>query len=206
VLQRLGCLRPHHEAARYRATVERHALENPGLAVDCTLLLGDSLTEVFPPALAEPRGWFVRGISGDRVRHVRARLGASVLSAPCTTVAVLVGSNDLVLDRADPAGVAREIETLAEALESAGKRVVLTTLPPTRGRHAEANARIRALNARLEAFRGCGRRVADLHGALANAAGELGARYSRDGLHLAPAGYERWAQLLHETLGAGGRR
>lgn len=76
--------------------------------------------------------------------------------------------------------------------------MILTTLPPTRGGHAAANARTRALDARLEGGR---LRVAD-HRALVDDAGELDARYSRDGLHLAPAAYERWAQLLRENLGA----
>jgi lysophospholipase L1-like esterase len=200
-LERLGLLRPYQETPRYRLILKRHQQENAGLSGECALLLGDSLTEGFPAVLTEPRGWVVRGISGDRARHVRARLEPSALSAPCTAVAVLVGSNDLVLDAADPAAVAGEIASLAEALQSAGKRVVLMTLPPTRGRRAEANTRIRALNARIEQLEGCGLRVVDLHRALVDDAGELDVRYSRDGLHLTPAAYARWAQLLGEGLG-----
>lgn len=83
------------------------------------LLLRDSLTERFSTALTKPRGSVGRGISGDRVRHVRARLEPSVLSTPCEVVAMLVGSNDVVMDRADPAAVASEIASLAEALRSA---------------------------------------------------------------------------------------
>jgi lysophospholipase L1-like esterase len=199
-LERLGLLRPYQESAQYLAIVERHRLENQTLDARCVVLIGDSLSEAFPAQLAVPRRWSIRGISGDRVRHVAARLESSALAAPCATVAVLVGSNDVVIDGVAPAQVAAQIEALASALRAGAKHVVLTTVPPVRGRFAAANEAIRSLDERIRKLGERGFAVAELHTALADPAGELDAAYSRDGLHLTTEGYERWAAVLDAVL------
>jgi lysophospholipase L1-like esterase len=198
-LERLGILRPYQETDRYRALVERHRLENAQLVAPCVLLLGDSLSEGFPRDLAESRAWAVRGISGDRVRHVAARLG-SVLETPCADVALLIGSNDVVHERAAPDAVGREIAALAARLQAAGKRVAITTLPPVRGTFAERNDAIRSVNERLRALVGPHLTVVDLHAALVDESGQLGERYALDGLHLTHAAYLRWAERLDSAL------
>lgn len=199
-LERLGVLRPYQESPEYLRILEDHRRENRVLDRRCVVLLGDSLTAGFPVQLAAPRGWSVRGISGDRVRHLAARLESSALGAPCDTVAVLVGTNDVVNDGVAPAEAAAQIESLVEALRAAGKRVVLATLPPVRGRYAPANTAIRALDERIRALGARGLTIVDLHAALVDPAGELDAAYSRDGLHLTPAAYERWATALDAAL------
>ena len=199
-LERLGVLRPHQESARYHELVERHRRENLELRSRCVLLLGDSLTEAFPTRLTEPRGWALRGISGDRVRHVRNRLEGSVLGAPCSEIAILAGSNDVIVDGATPRAVGLEVASLAETLRANGRQVVITTLPPARGRFADANGRISAVNEELRALSAQGFTVVDLHRALADTTGQLDERFSRDGLHLTVAAYERWAELLDEVL------
>jgi lysophospholipase L1-like esterase len=144
----------------------------------------------------------VRGISGDRVRDVAARLAPSALEAPCRDVALLAGSNDVVGDGAPPDEIAAQVAELAERLRTAGKRVVVTTLPPVRDRYAPASASIRAVNETLRALAARGFLVLDLHAALAGDDGLLDPRYSLDGLHLSAAGYERWADLLAAALAA----
>jgi lysophospholipase L1-like esterase len=199
-LERIGLLRPYQESPPYRAIVEGHRRENARLAPGCVVLLGDSLTEAFPAALAAARGWVPRGISGDRVRHAAARLDSAALEAPCGSVAVLIGSNDVVLDEREPAEIAGAVAALAERLRAAGKRVVVMTLPPTRGRFAAANPSIGALDDRIRGLTAHGLTVADLHAALADETGALSPRYSADGLHLTPAAYERWSAVLEEAL------
>jgi lysophospholipase L1-like esterase len=201
-LERLGLLRPYQESAGYVEILERHRLENARLEAGCVVLLGDSLSEAFPSHLAEPRGWVARGISGDRVRHVAARLAPSALEAPCGTVALLAGSNDVAHDGRAPADVAAELAALARTLRGGGKRVVLTTPPPARGRFRAANPALRELSERIRGLSGEGFAVADLHAALADPDGELAARHTRDGLHLTEPAYARWAALLDAALGA----
>jgi lysophospholipase L1-like esterase len=161
------------------------------------ILLGDSLTEASPDALARPRRWFTRGISGDRVRHVHARLGVSALDTRCLSVALLVGSNDLVNDGVDPSEVAEQTLWIVKDLRSAGKQVILSTVPPTRGAYDGANSAIRERNDRLQKLDRTQLRLANLHAAVPDEGGRLAERYSLDGLHL-PEGASR----LEEALGS----
>lgn len=199
-LERLGLLHPYQESARYGKILEQHRRENLELRPPCALLLGDSLSEGFPRQLAKTHGWVPRGISGDRVRDVAARIEASVLGAPCIDVALLVGSNDVIHDGASASQVASEIAALAETLRAAGKRVSITTLPPVRGGFADANDDLRAVNEKLHLLTARGFALLDLHSALAEPRGQLDERYSRDGVHLTAAAYERWAELLAQGL------
>jgi lysophospholipase L1-like esterase len=193
-------LQPFQQSAGYLEIIERHRLENAALESGCVVLLGDSLTAGFPAQLVAQRGWSVRGIPGDRVSHVVARLDSAAIGTPCPTVAVLIGSNDVVNDRAAPADVAPQIESLSNALRGAGRTVVIATLPPVRGRFASANPSIGELNDRIRALAARGFTILDLHGALADPSGALDAAYSSDGLHLTPAAYERWASMLDAVL------
>jgi lysophospholipase L1-like esterase len=113
---------------------------------------------------------------------------------------LLVGSNDLVKDGADPIMVGDEIAAVAETLVTAERQVILTTLPPTRDDHEGANEAIRELNDRLARPVGPGVRVVDLHSALVDDDGQLSEQYSQDGLHLTNAAYLRWTDCLEETL------
>ncbi len=208
VLEHVGLIQPYHEGPLYRSTLARYYDENGSLPEGCVVLLGDNLTEAFPDDLARPRARFARGISGDRVRHVRARLAVSALESRCPVVALLVGSNDLVNDGAHPGEVAAQILAIVEEVRSAGKRVILTTVPPTRGTHEAANPAIQELNALLQRRAGDRVRVADLHTAVLDEDGLLAERYSRDGLHFREGAYLLWRDRLEAALaygaGAGG--
>jgi lysophospholipase L1-like esterase len=200
----LGVMKRRQETEAYRRLVEGHARVNESLPADCVLLLGDSITEAFPAALTAPRHWANRGISGDRVRDVRARLALSALTAPCATVSLLVGSNDLVHERGRPAAVAREISEITREAAASGRRVVLSTVPPTSGEFSQWQAAVIETNhlLRENASRREAVRLLDLHGMLADAHGELLAEYSLDGLHLTEAAYRVWAVALAESVAA----
>lgn len=193
----LGLLPPRHETEGYRARLAAFARENERLAGRCTVLLGDSLSEGFPASYATRLDLVNRGISGDRVVDLARRLDVSVLQTPCQQLLLLGGSNDVVLDRAEPARVAEILLEIAERAAASGRQVVLVSLPPTSGRHAAALNRVRAYNRLLEAAahdRGFG--WADLHRAL----GATDARETKaldpDGLHMSHEGYERFVLLV----------
>jgi len=200
VLEAMGLLRAREEQAWYRKSLQRFREQNGKLAAPCTVLLGDSLVEGFPTEVAARRGWVLRGISGDRVPDVEARLEISVLQTPCEEVVLLAGSNDLVHDRTTPRSVAAALQAVAERLRAEGRRVIVATLPPVRGRYADAGGPIRAVNERLRADATV---LLDLHAALADATGRLDSAYSADGLHLTRAGYARWVEALGEFLDDG---
>jgi len=203
-LRNVGLMKPRSETEEYRRIVEQQARANAFLPPDCVLLLGDSITWEFPETLTAPRHWVNRGISGDRVRDVRARVEPSALSAPCGTISLLVGSNDLVGDRTPSALVADGILALAKEILDSGRRVVLNTLPPTRDDYASSRQAVRDTNQRLvehAPHRGS-LILLDLHEVLADSDGALRSDYSRDGLHLTPAAYDAWARALAAAIAA----
>lgn len=197
LLGSLGLLPPKQWMPAYRSRLVAHAWSNARLPDGCAILLGDSLSELFPAELAAPHGWVKRGISGDRVRDVAMRLEVSALDAPCASVFLLIGSNDAVHHGAEPDALAAAIRALVDELVAGGKRVRVHTLPPTRGRYAEATRGIRATNRLLrESAWPEGVELVDLEAALGDPEGLLRAEYSSDGLHLSEAGYRRWERLL----------
>jgi lysophospholipase L1-like esterase len=190
----LGLVPTRSEMPAYRARVEAFALENARLAEPCALLLGDSLSENFPSDRAAALGLATRGISGDRVRDLTRRLRPSVLEAPCRTILLLGGTNDIVGDRRTPAAVNAELLHLAERIAADRREVILVSLPPAGGEHAWASPSIEELNRLLAAeARRRDFRWLDLHAALAGSEGDL---LTPDGLHLNALGYERFARLL----------
>lgn len=198
-LRTRGWLAPVINTAPYREQVEAFAQANRQLEDGCTLLLGDSLTALFPPELA--RNWANRGISGDRVQDLAARLDRSVANAPCETVALLIGSNDLVNDGAAPHAVETGIRDIAGRLAEDRRRVLVLTLPPTRDHFKAANKAIQETNTRIRDAKWPNRVVlVDLNAPLADAYGTLASRFSRDGLHLTPEAYVVWADLVKRKL------
>ena len=188
------------ESPTYLRRLEDHRRQNPSLSPDCVLLFGDSLVEGMGPSGASPAGWVNRGMSGDRVRHLRDRLAPSVLEAPCRRVALCIGINDLMHEGAEPRALADEIVGLADELASRGRRVWVHSLPPAEpplGRLAEP---IRRTNALLE-DRVRARPTLSwvpLHARLADAAPAGG--WTRDGIHLEAPAYRSWVELLEASL------
>ena len=197
----LKLLPARHEAATYKARIEDFVRENRDLTDPCTALLGDSLSEDFPVSEAARLGIVNRGISGDRVADLERRLDASVLAAPCRTVMLLGGTNDVVLDGADPTSVAAALLGIAERLQAAGRRVFVLSLPPVEGSHAAAYPRVRALNRELaDAAPARGLGWLDLNAELEQREEGRPNLLADDGLHLSPEGYARFASLVERTL------
>lgn len=193
----LGLLPPRHEMDVYRARLAAFARENERLTAPCIVLLGDSLSEGFPAADASRLGLVNRGISGDRVADLARRLDSSVLQTPCQQVLILGGSNDIVLDHAEPARVATALLEVAERAAASGRHVMLMSLPPTAGPHAPAHERVREYNRLLEtAARERGFGWADLHRALGASDGGETKALDPDGLHLSEDGYESFRTLV----------
>jgi lysophospholipase L1-like esterase len=168
------------------------------------VLLGDSITEANP--LAELHGLPVinQGISGDHVDSndpyigVRRRVNL-VADARPSHIYLLIGINDVgYLDRSVQhiADLYKGmLQTLIAAVPQA--RVIVQTVLPTSEDRAHLNARVRQLNTDIKtiaATTGC--HVLDLHKLFLNEIGELRAEFTNDGVHLNPAGYERWISAL----------
>jgi len=82
-----------------------------------------------------------------------------------------------------------------------GVPLVIVGLFPTRDRFADLNPMIVEFNKRLvkiAADFNCP--YLDVHTPFVDAAGLLRQEYSREGLHLTDAGYQRWAELIEKAL------
>jgi len=170
------------------------------------VVVGDSLTERAEWWELLDRPVANRGIAGDTVARVRARLDDVVALDP-DMVFLLVGVNDLlagVTPEALATGHAALVAELRRRLPRA--RIVVESLLPIRGTRvardaALTSATVRRANQLLRrAVAGAGADWLDVHAGLADATGELDARYTIDGLHLSPAGYRVWADLLRAHL------
>jgi lysophospholipase L1-like esterase len=200
-LRRAGITPSRMWMPSYGRAISEHAAMNATLSPGCVLLGGDSLTALFPAELLTPRRWVNRGISGDRVADLEARLDPSVLSSPCETIAILIGSNDIVIDERSAEHVERGVAAIVERLHEEGRRVLLATLPPTRDRFAHAQRAIEETNEGLRArSQILGVEILAMHDAFAGEDGLLEPRYSADGLHLTSEGYRVWTSVLEAEL------
>jgi len=183
--------------ARRRQEAFQAEPSSPGRVV----FLGDSITqrgdwEALFPELATLN----RGIDGDTTQDVLARLDGAI-DRPLA-VNLLIGTNDLHTDKElkDPAGIVARLERIIAGIHgrAPGAMVFVNSMMP---RTAFFAPRIRALN---ERFRDVAERTGcvyvDLWPALADDAGALRKQYTFDNLHLSPAGYDAWSEVLRPVL------
>lgn len=189
-----------------RPLMRRHITERRGLfdamprPEGRVVFLGDSITEGglwnewFPryPTLN-------RGIVGDTVEGVRARLDAAV-NRPAA-VSVLIGSNDL-----NGQGRTSSVDGIAEQFEQLARHIrvlapdtplIVNSVMPRQARFA---ARIHELNRRYaEIARDLDATYLDLWPTLADGDALRGA-YTFDALHLNGRGYQAWIDVLGPCL------
>jgi lysophospholipase L1-like esterase len=184
--------------------MRRAQFEQLPLPAGRVLFLGDSITEQglwhewFPelPTLN-------RGISGDTVGEVRARLDSAV-RAP-SAISLLVGTNDLsgLGPSRDVVKIAQEFRGLVEDLRrrAPDTHLIVNSVMP---RKATFASQVRALNHEYAAIaREAGATWVDLWPVLADGADSLKAQYTGDSLHLNGAGYAVWVEALRPLLASG---
>ncbi len=146
-----------------------------------------------------------RGIGGEVTRGLLFRFQEDVLDLHPRAIVLLTGTNDLSAQQ--PA--AQTQANLMALLDLAERRapgvpVVLCTLPPRNHPQAPVDpARLAEVNRLIVAAAKGRPRVAvlDLHALLADPDGMPHADYfGRDGLHISPAGYQRFRDALRPLL------
>lgn len=178
-----------------------HALAAPVTHRD-VVVVGDSLTERGEWWELLERPVANRGVAGDTVAAVRARLD-DVAALDPRVVFVLVGINDLLAGASPDALAARHAALIAELRRRLPRaRIVVESLLPIRAERVARDAELTSATVR-RANELCRRGAAaagadwlDVHARLADPDGELDPRYSSDGLHLSGAGYRAWAAAL----------
>ncbi len=168
------------------------------------VFLGDSITE---GGLWEE--WFPelavlnRGIGGDSVGGVQARLGAAINDP--TAVSLLIGTNDLGgmgLSR-NVTRIATQVRELIVSIRELAPDATLlvnSVMPRTRSLATS----ILELNRRYSAIAAeSGAKYVDLWPVLADRDGSMREELTLDHLHLNGAGYEAWVEVLRPLLAQG---
>lgn len=143
-----------------------------------------------------------KGIHGDTTSGVYSRLDTDVIQLKPDIVFLLIGINDLAMEKSDDEIVSminKIIEKLLNALPIC--RIYLTSLLPTRDIEARSNERIININNKLEELaREWEIDYFDLHSTMVGIDGQLCRIYTTDGLHLSSAGYNAWITSLKKIL------
>ena len=165
------------------------------------VFLGDSITQyvgwddLFPDLRTANRG-----IGGETTSDLLTRLDSAIVEPQA--VSLLIGTNDLHSLPRD-----RDIPRIAERMDRIVRRIrerapdtplLVNSVPPRTSHFAD---RIRELNAFYS-------RIAEQHGAayidlwptFADQDGHIRREFTKDNLHLSPAGYLAWSDLLRPHL------
>lgn len=140
---------------------------------------------------------FNAGVSGDKTSDILARLG-DVPRKDTRAFFVMVGINDLSWG-VDQGVIVANMEKILAELRTASPDalIVLQSVLPVRA-EVHAPATVASLNERYASLCRANPhiRYLDVHASLTGATGSIDARYTSDGLHLSPDGYEAWARAL----------
>jgi len=148
-----------------------------------------------------------RGVSGDRVADVEARLDSALAGAP-RLVFLSIGLNDLLQGRS-PAEVASDQAHLVAAIRGhrPAARVVVVSVQPVNEALLAASgerlsqAAVDETNRRLASgATAAGAEWLDIGPRLARGDGQLDERFTVDGVHLSGRGYRVWAEALAPYL------
>lgn len=181
-----------------RAQQERETVHSRNI-----VMLGNSLTERGAWAdILQDSLVLNRGIGGDCVAGMTARLGAIVAGKP-RALFLMAGVNDLIFSKITPEALLGQYERLLDAIRTASPRTTVfiqSLLPLDEAQNEEyfagKNARIEAFNALLrETARRRGLAYIDIRSRMARD-GKMPAEYTVDGIHLNAAGYAVWSSVL----------
>jgi lysophospholipase L1-like esterase len=174
-----------------------------GMAKGRVVFLGDSLTEggMWPdlfPDLATSN----RGIGGEATYDLLERVDDAINDP--VAISLMIGTNDLhgPRDKRDNLLVADRFDEIVRRIRTKSPSALLlvnSVLPRTE----LFAARIRDLNERYQEIAArYGAVYVDLWPTFADASGAMKKQYSRDSLHLTPAGYLAWTEVLRPYLHA----
>jgi GDSL-like Lipase/Acylhydrolase family len=135
----------------------------------------------------------MRGVEWETTTGLLARID-EISRVGAETAVVMVGTNDLAYSLDDDAIFERYRQIIGRLNQTADVIVVSTTLRDAG--QSDANVRIEKLNGALEGeCRSGSCTFLDLNAEIAPE-GYILPEYTIDGIHLTPAAYERWRQIL----------
>lgn len=170
------------------------------------VLLGDSLTQWFPPTLlSSKRFWLNQGISGDTTGGILKRLFTFSQTQP-DAIYILAGINDLK-NQISPASILNNHQQIIQTLQENHPQTTIlvqslfpTSLPTKFLPFDIPNSSIQDLNQQIaQMVRKMGATYLDFYERFTNSQGNLRSDLTTDGLHLNLNGYKLWQFALQQT-------
>jgi N-acetylglucosamine-6-sulfatase len=143
------------------------------------------------------------GIGGDQTQHVLWRLQNGDLDGyKAKLFVVMIGTNNLWGKNADPAHAAAGVKAVIDLIQSKqpqAKILLMSILPtgekPNPGRETRA-----AVNELISKFAGGSVEYMDIWDKYLEADGTISKEVMHDFLHLAPKGYDIWAESIADKV------
>lgn len=186
----------------YDAKLAQYAEENERYAdyeVDVAFL-GDSLTDGYDLEKYYPQYLVAnRGIGGERTHGLEERLAVSVYDLKPKVAVMLIGGNNLDT-------MLENYESILRGLKEnlPGTKVILVSLTAMGGDFADKNKTVAYNNVVIKKLAAeYGYRFVDLYTPLFDIdSGEIYSKYTSDGAHLTPLGYEVFTEALTPAIDA----
>ncbi len=194
------------------ANHSRYAEANAALAqAPAVVFMGNSITDNWGkmrPDFFASNNFACRGISGQVTAQMLARFRADVIDLHPKAVVILAGTNDIAFNNGtvELEHILDNIVSMAELAKAHKIKVILASVLPAKAYRWRPEAgnptdKIAALNAMLKEYalaNGC--KWVDFTPALAGKDGGLDERYTNDGVHPLPNGYEVMETVIASTL------
>lgn len=167
------------------------------------ILIGDSITSQFDTSKHLPEFNIINaGIYGDNTTGVLARLWQDVITEHPDKVFLLIGTNDMALDKTNEE-IFETIKAITNKINKELKltKLYLTSILPTRNLSNRPTERIIKLNINIKKLaEETENYYYDLFSLMIDDEGNLKESFTNDGLHLTEEAYIVWAEDLKNKL------
>jgi lysophospholipase L1-like esterase len=139
------------------------------------------------------------GIGGDQTQHVLWRLQNGDLEGyKAKLFVVMIGTNNMWAKDADPAQAAAGVKAVIDLIQSKQPqaKILLMSLLPTGEKPNPGREKRMAVNELISKFAGGPVEYIDISAKYMDADGTISKEHMHDFLHLAPAGYDIWAEAI----------
>lgn len=139
------------------------------------------------------------GIGGDQTQHVLWRLQNGDLDGyKAKLFVVMIGTNNMWARDADPANAATGVKAVLDLIKSKHpeSKILLMSILPTGEKPNPGRDKRKAVNDLISKFAGGNVEYVDIWDKYLNAEGMISKDDMHDHLHLAPKGYDIWAEAI----------
>ncbi len=191
----------------FDAKVKSYKSQNKFIVPGGTLFIGDSITQDYNVyEYFSNQNVYNRGIGGDTSLGILKRLDESVYKLKPKRVVLLIGTNDLAVLKITNAEIVENIKEIIINIKKNNKEttIYVQSIYPVnenlnpRVVKPRKNKDIRAINQMLKELKDIV--YIDMYNKLADEQGNLNVKYTIEGLHINPLGYELITNYLKEII------